>query len=87
MESKSNHALLDGWETGDEIRLRGTGSANLSGESGQPSQEREIPQGRNFSDFNRQLRDQIDPATGLRTILLTKKQLIALRLKELKSFD
>lgn len=43
-------------------------------------------QGRDFSNYNRELCQQIDPGTGIRMQLLTRKQYAALRLKELKDF-
>lgn len=43
-------------------------------------------QGRDFSNYNRELRDQIDPETRERVQLLTRKQFLKLRLKELKDF-
>lgn len=43
-------------------------------------------QGRDFSSYNRELRDQIDPDTGERLLLLTKKQFLKLQLQQLKDF-
>lgn len=41
----------------------------------------------NFSDRNREISQQVDPETGEKVQLLTKKQFLDLQKKELKSFD
>lgn len=48
--------------------------------------ERGIRGGRDFSAYNRELTQQIDPDTQERIVLLTKKQFIALQIKALKDF-
>ncbi len=41
---------------------------------------------KSFSDKMRELRDTVNPDTGERVLLLTKKQFVAIKLKELKEF-
>lgn len=59
-------------------------------ESGSPDQIGKIH--KDFSAYNREIRDQVDPETGQRVRLLTKKQLAAEKarieklLKKLESF-
>lgn len=53
-----------------------------------PILERSEPRGgRDFSLWNREMRDQIDPDTQERVLLLTKKQFTKQLLNDLKGFD
>lgn len=49
-----------------------------------PEFDEEEPREKDFRNHHRQLRQQIDPQTGERVELLTKKQLEELRKKELR---
>ncbi len=44
------------------------------------------PRHKNFSDYNRELKDQTDPETGERVTLLTRKQYVELLRKSLRTF-
>lgn len=49
-----------------------------------PEFDEEEPREKDFRNYNRQLKQQLDPETGERVELLTKKQLEELRKKELR---
>jgi hypothetical protein len=80
---------MNGQEEKSEGSKSKEGSPAKKGSSGRENgsgHEEELIRHKDFSSWNREMRDQIDPETGERTQLLTKRQFRELLRKQLREF-